>query len=138
MRILKPLRIEMSTEKYISRLLLIIFSGILILSALPANAQAKTETSSSLGLFVFLFILLLIALVTVALMVASIRDLTFRNRKDKASKTKHQFPESLENLDGDQIEILLNRKRARRKSSKEAFKLRRYFLLVFTLLSRCI
>jgi cytochrome c oxidase cbb3-type subunit 1 len=125
----------MITQKYISKLLLVIFSGALILCSLPGNAQGKIETNSNWGLFVLLFILLLIALVTASLMFVSIRDLTFRNKRNKVSKTNHPFSKYLENLDSEQIEVLLNKKKGRPKNSRGPVKFRRYFFLVFALLS---
>ena len=102
---------------YILILHLLIPSGLLLCS-LSSNAQVKTGTTSGSGLFIFLIIILIIILLATIMMAVTTKKMVIKNRKRKIVKNENKFTEYLKNLDSDQIEIFLKKKKTFDTKSK--------------------
>src|SRR6187401_1150645 len=120
----------MRQRKYIPILHFLIPLGLL-LCALSSSAQVKTGTTSDSGPFIFLIIFLLIILMAVIFMSITIKDMISKNRKRKLVDKEKKFTEYLNNLDGDEIETFLKKKKTLYSNDKiDTSKLRNSLFLI--------
>ena len=108
---------------------LLIPSGLLLCS-LSSNAQVKTGTTPGSGLFIFLIIILIIILLATIMMAVTTKKTVIKNGKRKIIKPESKFSEYLKNLDSDQIETFLKKKKTLHNKSKiDALKRNSLFLI---------
>ena len=83
----------------------------LLLCSLSSNAQVDTGITSGPSLFIFLIIILIIILLATLIMAVTTKRVVIKNRKRKIIKDENKFTDYLKNLDSDQIETLLKKKK---------------------------
>ncbi|MEP7376874.1 MAG: cbb3-type cytochrome c oxidase subunit I [Chitinophagaceae bacterium] len=119
---------------YILMLHLLIPSG-LVLCSLTSNAQVKAGTTSGSGLFIFLIIILIIILLATIMMAVTTKKMVIKNKKRKVIKNENWFTEYLKNLDSDQIETFLKKKKTLATKSKTDTLKRNSLFLISALFS---
>lgn len=113
---------------------LLIPSG-LVLCSLTSNAQVKAGTTSGSGLFIFLIIILIIILLATIMMAVTTKKMVIKNKKRKVIKNENWFTEYLKNLDSDQIETFLKKKKTLATKSKTDTLKRNSLFLISALFS---
>jgi cytochrome c oxidase cbb3-type subunit 1 len=124
----------MHTRFYILILHFLISLGLLLCS-LSSNAQVDTGITSGPSLFIFLIIILIIILLATLIMAVTTKRVVIKNRNRKIIKDENKFTDYLKNLDSDQIETLLKKKKTSDNKSKIDVSKRNSLLLLGILFS---
>ncbi len=108
----------------------------LLLCCFISNAQAKTGTTSGSGLFIVLIIIVTIILLATIVMAVTTKQIISKNKTRNVGKYENRFSEYLQNLDSDQIEIFLKKKKTFSNRSKiDTSKFPSFFFLIGALFS---
>ena len=83
----------------------------MLLYSLPVSAQAKAVSTGSLGPIISLIFFLIIMLAVAIAMATKTKQMVNEKRKEENNDDKEKFSKYLQNLDSDQIEIFLNKKK---------------------------
>jgi cytochrome c oxidase cbb3-type subunit I len=124
----------MHTRFYILILHFLISLGLLLCS-FSSNAQVDTGITSGPSLFIFLIIILIIILLATLIMAVTTKRVVIKNRNRKIIKDENKFTDYLKNLDSDQIETLLKKKKTSDNKSKIDVSKRNSLLLLGILFS---